>query len=81
MKDKQTIIIILLTTIILGVGLFYFFNQVTENAYEEGVEYSVQSINQLILKSLQTNGYVSFSYPDGEEIKTITLVPYQQPNE
>ena len=73
----KTITIIILISFILGGGLFYVYNQVQEEAYQEGVQDAILLINQNILNSLQQNGYVPFSYNTINGTQTINLIPVQ----
>lgn len=77
-KNKlKTMTIIILGIIIIGITGVYAYNQIQEQAYQQGVQDAVLLINQQILNSLTQNGYVNFVYTIGNETQTINLVPYQ----
>ena len=75
--NKQTITIIVLSIILIGIGGVYAYNEVTEKAYVQGVQDSILLMNQQILQNLQQNGYVPFVFNNGNQTQTINLVPYQ----
>ena len=71
--NKQTIVIIILSLIILiGVGI-YSYNQITDKAYQQGVEDSSLFIQKQIIDSLNQNGYVPFSFTKDDEIYQLKL--------
>ena len=66
-KNKQTIVIIILSLIIVGGIGVLVLNQLTDKAYQQGVNDANLFIQQEIINSLNQNGYVPFSFTqDGE---------------
>ena len=70
---KEHIIIGVLILIIFGIAGFYAYNQIQEQAYQQGVQDAVLLINQNILDSLTQKGYVPFGYTIGNETDNIKL--------
>ena len=77
--DKRTIIIWVLVALIVGYFGYVTYNNQMEKAYAHGTEDALLYMQQQIYQNLAENGYVPFSYLNGEETQTINLVPYQQP--
>ena len=78
MKTNYKIVSLILAIFLLSIGLIYAYNQVVEEAYQQGVQDTILLINQQILNSLNQNGYVPFFYVIGNETQVINLVPYQE---
>jgi len=74
--NKQTIIIIILSIVIIGIVGFFAYNKITEVSYNNGANDAIIYFNQQMFLNIQQKGYVPFSYMEGNETRTINLVPY-----
>lgn len=74
--NKQTIVIILLSVILLGVVGVYAYQQIEKKAYNQGVQDAVLLVNSQIINSLTQQGYVPFVFPYQNETWQINLVQY-----
>jgi len=75
--DKKLLIIWVLAGIIIAGSLVFAYNEISDRAYNQGIQDATLIINQQILNSLQQNGYIPFVYMLGNETYRINLVPYQ----
>jgi hypothetical protein len=71
--NKEKIVIIILSLIILvGIGIFSY-NKIIDVAYQIGVEDANLFINNQMINSLNQNGYVPFSFTQDGQIYQIKL--------
>ncbi len=73
LKDKKIIAIIILSLIILGGIGVYSYNQITEKAYNQGVQDTSAYINQEMINSLNKHGYIPFPYTQGNQTYQLRL--------
>ncbi len=71
--DKKIITIMILSIVILLIGGVYAYNEITERAYNLGIQDAVILMNQQILNSLRQNGYVPFFYETDNETVELKL--------
>ena len=65
--SKEKILILILSLIILGGVGVLIFNQVTDKAYQRGIQDANLFIQQEMINSLNQNGYIPFSFiQDGQ---------------
>ncbi len=72
MKKEKIVILILSLIILVGIG-FLVFNQITEKAYQKGMEDTVLIINQQMINSLSQYGYVPFSFTQNNQTYQLKL--------
>ena len=79
-KNTTTIIIIMALVIAGGVGV-YAYNEITERAYNLGVQDAVQLVNQQMINSLVEQGFIPYIFPiNATDSINIKLIPqlYEQ---
>ena len=72
--DKKNLTIIFLVCVILVMSGIFAYGNITQKAYQQGINDATLLINQQILNSLTQNGYVPFVYALGNQTYTIKLI-------
>ena len=71
--EKKIITIVILSLIIIGISGVYAYNQIQEQAYNQGVKDVALLINQQMINSLNQNGYVPFLYTQDNQTYQLKL--------